>query len=104
MSNLVVEDLSTPDRWREDFIVSLAMLREAGIGICRPDSAQRLEPLDILWKGRDIKLPDGEVARIHHVAGDSDRRCRQLIITTEDGARHEMPFGDLEGMLVRPAE
>lgn len=101
ISNLVVEDLSIPDRWREDFLVSLVMLREAQIHICQPNDPKRLEPLDILWKGYDIRLPNGQVARINHVCGDSDRWCRQLLVTLEDGERLGMPLGDLEGMLVR---
>lgn len=101
IANLVIEDLSIPERWREDFVTSLTMLREAQIGLYRPDDPHRLEPLDILWKGSEIRLPDGAVARIRSVVSDSDRWSRILVVETEDGRRLGMPFGDLEKMLVR---
>lgn len=104
ITELVVEDLSIPERWRADFLVSLPMLREAGIRICQPDSHQRLDPLDILWHGRDFRSEDGSVAEILSVVGDTDRWCRTVLVTTQDGKRHGMPFSELEAKLEHSKE
>jgi len=71
--SIVVDDISIPSRWREDFVVSMTMLREAGIKICRPDSVNNyLDPFDILWKGMVSKRDDGLESTILWVRSEKD--------------------------------
>jgi len=101
---LVIEDLSIPDRWRENFVVSLVMLREAQIRICQPDGFKRLDPFNILWQGHKIRLESGSVERIQEVSEGGSRWCRTVIVTTTDGTRHGMSPEELEAHLERSTE
>jgi dCMP deaminase len=87
MVELVVEDVSIPERWRADFLVSLTMLREARILIRRLDEVEHLDPFDMLWKGRRVRKADGSVFSIVHVGDGADRMLR---VSLSNG--REFPF------------
>lgn len=114
---LIVEDLSIPERWRADFLVSIPMLREAGIVIRRPDVVKGIEPFDILWRERFVTRADGATGKICGIAKGitkplkitiwewltlTPRRKKRNVLDEHDS--FETTINDLEASLVVASE
>jgi len=117
IEQLVVEDLSVPERWRQSFLVSLVMLCEAGIHVFQPDNRVEVSLLDLLWKGRSILRPAGETAGIPvftmvgiaHVAVGTGKDRGLVVVSTLDGNGAIAPVftttpSELEKLLVDDRE
>jgi len=104
LTELVVEDLSVPERWRADFLVSMTMLREAKIHLRQPDSKTEIAPFDVLWKGRFVRLPDGMVSVVEWV---NFYDARHLNVAVKDSGEkyglrtYSMTIEEMETSLVK---
>jgi dCMP deaminase len=67
---IIVDDVSIPMRWRQNFIESLMMMYEANIKIRKPDSFS-IYPFDLLWLQKQF-IHEGVVVTIGNVVLRND--------------------------------